>query len=163
MNSCALLHRDKLPRILARHRHLIDDAWPLTVTSYLNADRSRIFQALTVPEYIEAWFCLPGDTLRQASVSLIPNGFRIKRYIPVGPEFDVAGSYMLLRRSKMLFTWQRDIARNDPTSFVFIRLEGEFTRTRIRLHHVGLKSVEEQEWHQKMWETSLIRLSALFK
>jgi len=27
----------------------------------VNADRNRIFQALTVPEYIEAWFSAPGS------------------------------------------------------------------------------------------------------
>jgi uncharacterized protein YndB with AHSA1/START domain len=162
MSTC-VLHPDKLPRILAHRRQLVDDAWHLTVTSCLNADRNRIFQALTVPEYIEAWFCTPGDSLRQPSVSLTQNGFRIKHCARLGADIDILGFYMMLRRSKLLFTWQRKVAANSPTSLVFIRLYGEFTRTRMRLYHVGLKSVEEHEWHQEMWEASLSRLNALFK
>jgi len=161
--SSSVWHPDKLPGILAHHRQLVEHAWHLTITSCLYADRNRIFYALTIPEYIEAWFCAPGDSLRQPSVTLTPNGFRIKHCAQLGSEIDIIGSYMMLRRSKLLFTWQRNLIPNGPTSLVLIRLYGEFAWTRVCLYHVGLKSLDEQEWHQEMWKASLNKLSGIFK
>jgi uncharacterized protein YndB with AHSA1/START domain len=162
-NAQLLQHHQKLPRELASSREQIDDVWRLTIASILNADRSRVFHALTVPEYVEAWLCSPADVLRQLSVSLAPNGFRIKCHAHSGHEIDITASYVMLRRSKVLFTWRRSTLLNGPTSLVLIRLYGEFARTRVCLNHVGLGSFEEYRWHHDMWEASLAKLSALFK
>ena len=163
MNTQLLEHQQKLPRALAISGEVFDDAWRVTVASTLNADRGRIFHALTVPEYIEAWLCPPGNVQHQPSVWRTPNGFRIECRIQSNQEIEIDGSYMMLRRSKVLFTWRKDVLPHGPSSLVLIRLYGEFARTRVCLDHVGLASFEEQQWHQDMWMASLAKLSALFK
>jgi hypothetical protein len=163
MSTLFLQQQTKPPRIPACSCKIPTGSWQLAISSSANADRSRILQALTIPEYIEAWLCLGGDGTRPVFASRTANGYRIQRFGPYGLELDISGSYLTSRRSKLLFTWQNDASQDRPMSLVLIRLYGEFARTRLCLNHVGLISAEECQWHHEMWKTSLDRLSALFK
>ena len=152
----------KFPRVFNPHRQIAGGASQLAISAVVNADRYRIFQALTVPEYMEAWLCLPGDARHQVSALRNTNGYRIEFRGPLAHGVSVAGTYMVFRRSKVVFTWQKDTGDAQP-SFVLIRLHGEFSRTRLCLYHIGLRSQEDHQWHQTMWESSLAALSSLFK
>jgi uncharacterized protein YndB with AHSA1/START domain len=163
MSTYILQHQLKPPRIPAGSGRIPDGGWDLAISSIANADRSRILRALTVPEYMEAWLCLPGDTMPSVSASRTANGYRIQRFGPHGVEIDISGTYRTFRQAKLLFTWQRNAEETKPTSLVLIRLYGEFARTRLCLHHVGLGSAEERDWHLEMWKGSLDRLRALFR
>jgi len=161
MSTYVLQQQIKPLRIPAGGGRIPAGGWQLAVSSIANADRSRILQALTVPEYMEAWLCLPGDTMPSVSASRTANGYRIQRYGPHG-EVDISGSYQTFRRTKLIFTWQSNAREGGPESLVLIRLYGEFARTRLCLRHIGLASAEERAWHLEMWQRSLDRLSALF-
>jgi hypothetical protein len=163
MSTYILQQQLKAPRIPAGGGRIPEGGWDLAISSIANADRSRILHALTVPEYMEAWLCLPGDTMPSVSASRTANGYRIQRYGPHGVEIDIFGFYRTFRRSKLLFTWQRNAGEAGPASLVLIRLYGEFARTRLCLYHVGLGSAEEHAWHLEMWKGSLDRLRALFR
>jgi len=163
MSTYGLQQEMKIPRISARGGLIPSGAWHVAISAIANADRSRILQALTVPEYMEAWLCLPGDPKHPTSASRTANGYRIQRSGPCGLDVDIAGSYLTFRRTKVLFTWQDNTCEGRPMSLVLIRLYGEFARTRVCLYHVGLPSAEERAWYLKMWGASLERLSALFK
>lgn len=128
----------------------------------VNANRQRIFQALTLPEYVEAWIAPPEDASQQRAVSTTPEGFRIEVPDSLGPESSISGSYLTLRRSKLIFTWQKGWSPDAPMSTVTIRLNGDFDRTEIILTHAGLNSRRECEWHRTFWHESIRRLSNLF-
>lgn len=163
MSTYVLQQQVKPPRIPASGGRIPTGGLHLAISSIANAVRSRILQALTVPEYMEAWLCLPGDTMPSVSASRTPNGYRIQRHGSCGCEIDIAGSYLTFRRTKLLFTWQDRAGVAGPESLVLIRLHGEFARTRLCLYHLGLGSREIRDWHLDMWKGSLDRLSALFK
>ena len=163
MSTYVLQQQIKPPRIPAGGGRIPAGGWHLAISSIANTDRSRILQALTGPEYIEAWLCLPGDTMPSVSASRTANGYRIRRYGSYGVEMDIAGSYLTFRRTKLLFTWQNNAGEVGPASLVLVRLYGEFARTRLCLYHIGLGSAEARDWHLEMWKVSLDRLSALFK
>jgi hypothetical protein len=163
MSTYVIQQQVKPPRIPACGGRIPTGAWHLAISSVANADRSRILQVLTVAEYIEAWLCLPGDTMPSVSASRTANGYRIQRYGRYGDEIDIAGSYLTIRRTKLLFSWQNNAGEVGPTSLVLVRLYGDFARTRLCLYHVGLRSAEARDWHLEMWKVSLERLSALFK
>jgi hypothetical protein len=163
MSTSVLHHQARPPRVPTGGGHIRASKWDIAVSSIANADRSRILHTLTVPEYIEAWLCLPGDTMPSVSVSRTETGYRIQRAGLFGVGVDISGSYLTLRRTKLLFTWQRHHGESRLASMVLIRLYGEFARTRLCLYHVGLGSAEEQAWHLEMWKGSLDRLSALFR
>lgn len=163
MSISVLQQQARPPRVPTGGGRIRAGGWDVAVSAIANADRNRILHTLTVPEYVEAWLCLPGDTMPSVSASRNESGYRIQRSGPCGIEMDISGSYLTLRRAKLLFTWQRHAGEVRPASMVLIRLYGEFARTRLCLYHVGLGSAEEQAWHLEMWKGSLDRLSALFR
>ena len=137
--------------------------WNFTVTVCVNADRHRLFHALTVPEYMETWISLPGfESSHNIAVSRMPGSYRIDQYGTQGIESSVTGCDLFCRRSKMLFTWNRSQVEGVPESLVLLRLCGDFARTSLCLSHSGLSSRKEYLWHQDFWEASLGRLRSLF-
>jgi uncharacterized protein YndB with AHSA1/START domain len=132
----------------------------ITVHKSVNADRNRLFQALTLAEYIDAWFVAPGAEPGSTSVTIGPDGFTVSYRLLDGREERFVGSYKVLRRGKVQFAWT-DAFREASSSLVRIRLIGDFGRTTVQLTHAGLD--ESQHLHYRMlWEASLERLASLF-
>ena len=132
----------------------------ITVHRSVNADRSRLFQALTLAEYIDAWFVAPGALAGSTSVTMEPDSFVVRYRLLDGREQRFIGSYKVLRRGKVQFAWT-DAFRETSSSLVRIRLLGDFGRTTVQLTHAGLD--ESQHLHYRMlWEASLEKLASLF-
>lgn len=138
-----------------------EHSFTVSVMKSMHANRHRIFQALTLPEYIEAWFsapdALPGYMVvsaRQACISISYSRLD-------GDRCRFLGSYKVFRRSKILLTWKRDSYFDSSPSLVTIRLVGDFESTTVHLTHVGL-SESEQVWYRALWERSLKKLACLF-
>lgn len=127
----------------------------------VNAYRSRVFHALTVPEYIETWFCAPRSIPGSIRVFPREDSFSITYSSAEGERFRVLCSYRVCRRSKLLFSWKHDTQSETAVSLVKIRLCGDFGRTTVRVTHAGLTRFN-QRWHQDLWEASLERLHNLF-
>lgn len=135
----------------------------ITIATSIRADRYRIFQVLTVAEYIETWLTLPdqsGDW--PLIVTSDPNSFRIDWQCRQKVGLSIAGSFRTFRRSKLLFTWTKQGMNESGNSLVSIRLHGDFERTKLYLTHSGLGSLVERSWHHEMWNRSLHKLSHLF-
>lgn len=138
--------------------------WNVAITVSAGADRIRLFQLLTNPEYIETWLRLPGASSNPlVATALPPNGYRLDQYGPGGPEICISGRYQVLRRSKLIFTWTREVWPAAQSSVVWVRLHGDFSRTTVRLDHFALPSEDEYFWHQRLWAASLKRLCSLFE
>ncbi|WP_162601827.1 SRPBCC domain-containing protein [Occallatibacter savannae] len=133
----------------------------MTVEESVNADRDRIFQVLTVAEYIDAWFSAPGSAAGSTEITAGPDCFLVKYLLLNGLEERFVGSYKIVRRSKIYFTWSRDGFGNPSSSLVKIRLVGDFGRTTVHLMHLGLPR-SEQSHYKLLWEASLRRLASLF-
>jgi len=150
---------ERLPLEWVRRGDFAHDA-EVVVSRSVNADRNRIFQALTLPEYIDAWFVAPGSVGGSTSVTMGPDCFVVSYRLLDGGEERFVGSYKVLRRGKVQFAWRRD-AFNESSSLVKIRLQGDFGRTTVHVTHLGLHE-SEQDHYTKLWETSLERLANLF-
>ena len=136
---------------------------PLSISAMasVKADRHRVFQALTVPEYIEAWFSAP-DTIEGSTEVFAGAGFLSISYLCLqGERSRIRCSYRVCRRSKLLFTWEHNALSEASSSVVKIRLLGDFGRTTVVVTHVGL-AIPRQKWHQGLWESSLGKLRKLF-
>lgn len=135
----------------------------IAVTVTVNADKHRIFQALTISEYMETWLCPPGNEPERKTIAQrTADGFRIENCGVGGAEFYIAGSYRVCRRSKLVFTWMKCSKGEVFSSLVKVRLYGDFSRTRLYLSHSGLASAAERAWHQELWDASLRKLGSLF-
>ncbi len=145
------------------HRRLRAAHWSIGTSICLNADVRRIFQLLTVPEYLEAWLCLPGNEA-DASVgaSRSENDYRLEFYSGGDLNTSVTGSFLVCRQRKMLFTWL-NIGVSPGCSMIDIRLRGNFGSSILELRHTGLASAAEYFWQMSMWHASFERLVHLVK
>ena len=142
-------------------RTSFEDAPEVSVHRSVNADRSRLFQALTLPEYIDAWLVAPESVPGSTAVTMGPDCFVVSYRMLDGSEQRFVASYKVLRRGKVQFAWRRDSFHDTGSSLVRIRLQGDFGRTTVHVMHVGLD--ESEHAHYKMlWEASLERLASLF-
>ena len=150
--------------IQADGRPLIVIPWYVARTVSVDADRHRLFQALTVPEYMEAWISVPGTGKdQQIMASCTPESYRILARNGACLLACIGGFYRVCRRSKLVFTWKKGTTTAAGfSSLVTIRLLGDFARTTLCLSHSGLASKAEYLWHRAFWEGSLERLRALF-
>jgi len=151
---------ERLPMEWVR-RTSFEDAVEVSVRRSVNADRNRLFQALTVPEYIDAWFAAPDSAPGSTIVTMGPDCFVVSYRLLDGGEERFVGSYKVLRRGKVQFAWRRDTFQKATSSLVKIRLEGDFGRTTVHVTHVGLDE-SEQSHYQMLWEASLEKLASLF-
>ncbi|HTB98707.1 MAG TPA: hypothetical protein VK716_16980 [Terracidiphilus sp.] len=135
----------------------------LSFTLSVRADRRRVFQVMTVAEYMETWFCVPGrlpdSPLRVASDL---RSFRIEYFNGAREITTVTGNFQTLRRGKMTFAWNREGVPQIPGSLVMVRLYGDFERTTLCLMHSGLQAGEDFRWQRDFWEQSLDKLCSLF-
>lgn len=131
------------------------------------ADRRRIFDALTLPEYIETWLSLPcAHTGCLTIASQADSSYRLDHYAEDGLDLSISGSYRVCRRGKMFFSWRKSRALDGseflPESAVQIRLYGDFARSTLCLSHTGYFSEGEYRWHSELWNRSLRKLQQLF-
>jgi len=151
---------ERLPLEWAK-RTSFEDGAKLSVQRSVNADRNRLFQALTLPEYIDAWFVAPDSRQGSTAVTMGPDCFVVSYRLLDGSEQRFVGSYKVLRRGKVQFAWRRDVSGGTGSSLVRIRLQGDFERTTVYLTHVGLDE-EDQPHYRMLWEASLDKLASLF-
>ena len=138
-----------------------EQSFCITTMRRLNADRQRVFHALTVPEYIETWFSAPGALMGRTVVCRRDDFFSISYSSTESERFRIPCSYKVCRRSKLSFTWRRDSALERSSSLVKIRLEGDFGHTGVHVTHLGVEPLN-RHWHQELWESSLERMCKLF-
>ena len=133
------------------------------VTERVAANRYRTFQALTVPEYVETWFSIPGTEPGSVHVSHCEGGLWIDALLKGGRQFRIDWQFDLLRRGKVQFTWTSAEGPRSGCgpSHVKVTLCGDFAFTRISLTHFGL-APEDLQWHQDIWDLSFSRLRSLF-
>ncbi len=133
----------------------------ISVSRSVRADRSRIYLAITVPEYMEAWLSPPGATPGLTRVLLADPSFFIYGTTDDGSFFKIGCTFQQSRRSRLVFSWRRDSFPGVSSSTVRIRLRGDFDRTNVDVTHSGLNE-RERGWCSALWEASLEKLSRLF-
>jgi uncharacterized protein YndB with AHSA1/START domain len=140
-----------------------DQIADVSVSVSVRADRQRLFQMLTVAEYMEAWLVIPeGRPESRLAVTSAPDCFRIDHFWSQQIDCRITAFYRTCRRSKLDLTWRKETPRNSSTSQVSLRLCGDFERTTVALRHTHLLSNDERAWHRDFWERSLHRLCSLF-
>jgi hypothetical protein len=136
----------------------------LSFSVSLNADRRRIFQVITISEYMETWLSVPGCQHDSPIYAVSdPTRFHVRYFDEKAGPSALFGYYQTYRTSKTNILWRRTGSREPGASFVRIRLNGDFERTTLCLNHSGLNSKEERDWHSQLWAQSLQKLSSLFE
>ena len=88
--------------------------WNIAISIDVNADARRICQALTVPEYLEAWICTPDQpAASQIVASQEPNGYRLDLYEAGRVAISFSGSLFDSAQAKSAI-----VLANDPQANV---------------------------------------------
>lgn len=160
--SLALQNMSASPRTSA----LICDNTVLDVveSAQLEAGWLRVFYALTLPEYIEAWLRLP-EAVR---IECLPElnslyGGRIDRFLASSPQRKIYASRLLTKSHKITYLWEQTDAKHNVKSIVEFRLRGGSHRSVIKLRHQGFLDHRERDRHARIWQSSLEGLRKLMK
>lgn len=116
-----------------------------------------LFYALTLPEYLEAWLCMP-DAF---TVCATPVDHDILR-------LDLQDSSILLRfdarsADSIRLNWCEVVGESRCCSVVSIDLSGKDGLCAIELKHDGFRTQEERDCHLAMWTRSFAKLQHLMR
>jgi hypothetical protein len=135
----------------------------VTLSSRIGANRSRVFYAISIPEYIEAWLQLPAEEgLRFVFNPVAQQAFRIELYranIPIG---SIYGHCDTMKAGQIRYSWKTRSAAitNTVVDMKLLSASGGCT---LALKHRGFRDMAERAWHSKLWQLSLESLSRLME
>jgi uncharacterized protein YndB with AHSA1/START domain len=135
--------------------------WDFSISFPIHADPRSIFNALTIPEYLEAWLRPP--TCRSASAARDGSKYLLQFQNCAAPRIAVRGAWVSLRPDRLSLTWNRSDAIMDVESILSVELRECAGRTRLHLYHSGFTTAEQSLWHGELWNASIHRLAGLLE
>ena len=153
---------------MRRNDESMEEIWERESAIFISvgvaADANRIFQALTIPEYLEAWIRLPDQVDgSKVVVSQESDGYRLDHTRAGDLVASIRSTFLFCHHRKMQLFWQSLTSPLRTASRVDFRIRGNFGSSILELRHRGLSSFNEFLWHQQLWCVSLARLTSLLK
>jgi hypothetical protein len=141
-----------------------NEDWAVFLTISVDADARRISQALTEPEYLEAWITMPGEGRESSIVATKKvNGYRLDQYRAGHVIASFVGSFLFCHQRKMRLTWRNAACPDAAESLLDFRIRGNFAGSILELRHTAISSAGEFFWHQQLWSASLPRLASILR
>lgn len=138
--------------------------WAVFLTIAVDADARRISQALTEPEYLEAWITMPSEGKDSSIVATKKaNGYCLDQYRAGRVIASFVGSFLFCHQRKMRLTWRNATCPDAVESLVDFRIRGNFACSILELRHMSLQSASDFLWHQQLWNSSLPRLASILR
>jgi uncharacterized protein YndB with AHSA1/START domain len=129
-----------------------------------NADSSRVFYALSIPEYIEAWLQSPDTEELQFVFDLVtPETFRIDLYRSHAFQASVDGSCQVVGANQVRYVWKTTSLTGTIETLVDMKLLCTSGGCVLALKHSGFRDTAECAWCSRMWHQSLERLCRLME
>jgi uncharacterized protein YndB with AHSA1/START domain len=155
---------DCVTNVCLPHRTIAPSS-PATIamSAGVDADAQRIFQALTVPEFLEAWIALPGAAPGEVIASPEENGYRLHQCIAGRVALRITGAFLFCHQRKIRLVWRKADGARHNRSVLDFRIRGNFGSSVLELRHMELDSTEEISWHRELWQGSLKRLASLLR
>lgn len=135
--------------------------WNFSIHLSIGADFRSTFNALTVPEYIEAWLIPPACR----SVTVAQNGprYQLQFQSSLMPLIAVRGAWLSRRPERLTLTWNRNDELMRVETILYGELRESAGRTVLHLHQCGFTTAEQSLWHGKLWSSSVERLARLLE
>jgi uncharacterized protein YndB with AHSA1/START domain len=135
-----------------------------------NADSSRVFYALSIPEYIEAWLALPNtsdtpdtEDLQFVFRQVAEETFRIDLYRGETLQASVDGSCWVVGANQVRYIWKTTSPAGATETLVDMKLLSSSGGCVLALKHSGFKDPAESARCSRMWHQSLERLGRLME
>lgn len=140
------------------------DRWDIYEQRTIRADVRRVFHAVSMPEYREAWVCSPNADNRTCVVASQGDAtYQIELYRAERLEASIAGLIRKWELQEMVFTWQRKPGTGSAETIVCIRLRDIAEGSCLDLAHSGFTSAADMGWHKQFWDASLEKLAWLLE
>jgi uncharacterized protein YndB with AHSA1/START domain len=134
------------------------------VSVSIQAEWYRIFNALAVPEYMDAWLTMSGiERLECRPEQGHADSFRIDFLIAGVPPKTVFGTCIRTRPDEISYLWEKTLSDSTARSLVKMRLRRGPRRCSLHLIHHDLWDQKECEWYSVMWQRSLDKLRMLME
>ena len=126
------------------------------------ADSSRVFYALSIPEYIEAWLQAPDtEELRFVFNQVAEETFRIDLYRGETRQASVDGSCWVVGSNQVRYIWKTTSLIDTTETLVDMKLLSGSGGCVLALKHSGFNDPAESARCRRMWQQSLERLCRL--
>jgi hypothetical protein len=147
-----------------------NEDWAVFLMIGVDADARRISQALTEPEYLEAWITMPDQVSLPGHAESSPvvaaktaEGYRLDQYSSGRVIASFVGSFLFCHQRKMRLNWRNIACPDLPESLVDFRIRGNFGGSILELRHTAFHSAGDFLWHQQLWSASLPRLASILR
>jgi len=137
--------------------------WDIAMHLGVHAEVPRLFHALTMPEYREAWMVPPGSTNCRVAARQQGGDYSVEFRDAESLKVNIQGSWLVCRPDKIAFTWSIEDRATCFMTMVNIGLQGGTGGSILHLYHSGFATTAESVWHGKMWTESLARLTRLLE
>jgi uncharacterized protein YndB with AHSA1/START domain len=136
----------------------------IALSRMIEADSSRVFYALSIPEYIEAWLLAPDAEASQLVFELVTSEtFQIDLYRAQALEASIHGFCRVVGANEVRYRWTTTSSISTTETLVDMKLLCAPEGCIIDLKHGGFEDPIESAWCYKMWHKSLDKLSTLMK
>lgn len=140
-----------------------DPPYTISASVRVRTDTRRLFQAVVVPEYLDAWLRVPEQGVSWAVAPLQKTaGFVLNWRNAHVTQSQILATYRTCRRRKLIVGWK--LQRNNclTESHLMMNLNGDFGCSVLTLFHSGFGTFDDFAWHRQLWHLSLERLANLF-
>jgi uncharacterized protein YndB with AHSA1/START domain len=152
------LNPGMIARIPGRHER------DVALSFQFKADSSRVFYALSLPEYIEAWLQAPDtDDLRLVFNQIAEETFRIDLYRGETLHARVDGSCWVVGANQVRYIWKTTSPFDTTETLVDMKLLSGSGGCVLALKHSGFNDPQESARCRRMWQESLERLCRLME
>jgi uncharacterized protein YndB with AHSA1/START domain len=138
----------------------------VAVSTRIFADKRRVFHALTIAEYFEAWMCFPdcreidGIAVTQSARDFL---IELQPSLLAHAGTKILGAHLIREPNQIVFTWAKQNGGPLMETTVCIHLEGSHRSTALNLSHMGFVDRKERVWHEDMWRASFEKLGHILQ
>ena len=163
MSTQTLASRYRQPRTRAGEVTFKDPPLTVCASVRVRTETRRLFQAVVVPEYLDAWLRVPEQDVSWAVAPLQQTaGFVLNWRIAGVAQSQILAIYKTCRRRKLIVGWKLHKNNCLTESRLIMNLNGDFGCSVLTLFHTGFGTFDDFAWHRQLWHLSLERLANLF-
>jgi uncharacterized protein YndB with AHSA1/START domain len=123
---------------------------------------SRLFYALTLPEYIETWLTPPdADEVRCAGNPTGGEALSIQLRCNGRAANSILADYKRISMRELHIRWYIQSPAHVHASHLRISIRTVRADAHLRIRHSGFVNPSEWGWHQELWGLSLVKMQML--
>lgn len=139
---------------------------PLAIraSAAFNVAPSRLFYALTIPEYIETWLTPPdADEVSCTGIPASGETLLIELRRDRRATASIFAGYKSISAQDLNIRWHARSHTHTSVSQLRIAVRTVRANTILRIRHSGFTNDSDWRWHQELWGLSLTKMQMLIR